>query len=145
MNQKPSCQENIISECDRKQKKQERYEFWIEQGKVLARFGCYQKALFSIDQALGLKPGSHQGWIFRGNILLYLERYEAALTSFQQALKIQPQHQAALFYCSVALYYLGQHTEAYLTYKKAVDQGQQPILRKLNQLFQGGFSIFRDS
>ncbi len=121
--------------------REELYQICLEKAKILARFGCYQKALLSIDQAIGLRPGSHQAWIFRGNMLLYLEQYEAALTSFKQALKIQPRHQAAVFFCSVALYHLGQQTEAYLTYQKALELGQQPIWKKLNQIFK--HSLFR--
>jgi tetratricopeptide (TPR) repeat protein len=123
---------------------EEQYQLYLEKAKILARFGCYQQSLISIDQAIGLRPGSHQAWIFRGNMLLYLERYEAALTSFQQAIKIQPDHQAALFLCSVALYHLGQQKEAYLIYQKALEAGQQPIWKKLTQVFNSNLFRFHE-
>jgi|GEM_PF-6534501 tetratricopeptide (TPR) repeat protein len=120
------------------------YQLHLEKAKILARFGCYQQALISIDQAIGLRPGSHPAWIFRGNMLLYLERYEAALTSFQQAIKIQPHHQGALFLCSVALYHLGQQKEAYLMYQQALAAGQQPIWKKLTQIFNSNLFRFHE-
>ena len=132
-------QEQFENETEKR--REELYQFDLGKAKILARFGCYKKALLSIDQAIALRPGSDQAWIFRGNMLLYLDKYEAALTSFQQALKIQPRHQAALFFCSVALYYLGQNTEAYLTYQKALELGQKPLWKKLNQIF--NHSLFR--
>ncbi len=120
---------------------EEQYQLHLETAKVLARFGCYQKALLSIDRAIGLRPSRHQAWIFRGNMLLYLDLYEAALTSFQQATKIQPNHQAALFFCSVALYHLGQQKQAYLMYKRALEAGPQPIWKKLTHIF--NYNLFR--
>lgn len=123
---------------------EEQYQLYLEKAKVSARFGCYQQALISIDQAIGLRPGSHPAWIFRGNMLLYLELYEAALTSFQQAIKIQPHHQAALFLCSVALYHLGQQKEAYLMYQQALEAGQQPIWKKLTQVFNSNLFLFHE-
>lgn len=119
---------------------EEQYQLLIETAKILTRFGCYQKALVKVDQTISLRPGRPQVWIFRGHLLLYLKRYEAALTSFQQALKIQPHHQAALFFSSVALHHLGQQKEAYLMYQKALAVGQQPIFKKLTQIF--NFNLF---
>ncbi|MGB3535176.1 MAG: tetratricopeptide repeat protein [Microcoleaceae cyanobacterium] len=120
---------------------EEQYQLHLETAKILARFGCYHKALLSINQAIIVQPGRTQTWIFRGNMLLYLERYEAALSSFQQALKIQPDHQAAVFFCSVAFYHLGQPRQAYLIYRQALEIGQQPKCQKLTQIF--NFDLFR--
>jgi tetratricopeptide (TPR) repeat protein len=127
--------EQNCSETKTEINQEEPYQLHLEVAKTMTRFGYYKKALFNVEKAIGLQPGRPQVWIFKGHLLLYLKRYEAALTSFQQAIKIQPNHQAALFFSSVALYHLGQQKEAYLMYQQALAVGQQPIWKKLTQIF----------
>ncbi|HAG84281.1 MAG TPA: hypothetical protein DCL61_24785 [Cyanobacteria bacterium UBA12227] len=110
-------------------------EYWYNQGDALFKLGCYQEALASFDQALGIQPNHYQTWILRGGVLSHLDCYQQALASFEQALALKPNDQTALLFKGVALHHLGYYEEAFSNYDQALGIERKSFWRTLIQKF----------
>jgi tetratricopeptide (TPR) repeat protein len=112
-------------------------EDWYIRGASLARLGCYEEALASIDEFLASEPSNEAAWIYRGGLLTHLDRYQEALTSFEQALEIQPDNRSACLFRGVALHHLGHYKKANACYNKALGIEQYSIWQKWIRMLKG--------
>jgi len=112
-------------------------EGWYVRGASLARLGCYEEALASIDEFLVSEASNAATWIYRGGLLTHLDRYKEALTSFEEALKIQPDDKSAWLFKGIALYHLGFYKEASACYNKVLGIEQYSIWQKWTRMLKG--------
>jgi tetratricopeptide (TPR) repeat protein len=112
-------------------------EGWFIQGSSLARSGCYEEALASIEEFLASEPSNEAAWIYRGGLLTHLDRYQEALISFEHALEIQPNNKSACLFRGVALHHLGYYRKAGACYSKALGIEQYSIWQKWTRMLKG--------
>lgn len=110
---------------------------WYIRGASLARLGCYEQALASVDEFLASEPSKEAVWIYRGGLLTHLDRYKEALTSFEEALKIKPDDKSAWLFKGIALYHLGFYKEASTCYNKVLGIQQHSIWQKWIRMLKG--------
>ena len=109
-------------------------EDWYVQGASLARSGCYEEALASIDQFLAIEPSNEAAWIYRGGLLTHLDRYQESVASFEQALKIQPNNKSACLFQGMALHHIGHYKKAYACYNKVLGIEPHSIWQKWTRM-----------
>jgi len=89
-----------------------RADLYFEQGLLFDTAGRYEEAIAAYDQALAIKPDTHEAFYNKGNALGSLGRYEEAIAAYDQALAIKPDDHAAFNNKGNALGNLGRYEEA---------------------------------
>ena len=84
-----------------------------------------ERALFSLNKALGLDPTQAEAWFNRGLVEGALEDHEAALESFNMALRYRPQYPKACFHRGNTLHALNRFQEALESYDQAIAQAPE--------------------
>ncbi|GAB1544843.1 hypothetical protein NUACC21_75190 [Scytonema sp. NUACC21] len=109
-------------------------DFWYKRGDICANLGCYQKALFSFEQALKLRPNCCRTLVSRSAVLIFLGRYAEALEDCNKALEFQPDDEETLVIRGAALHGLGHYKEAYASCERALGIERKSLGQKLVDL-----------
>lgn len=112
----------LLGKCTEEETNEEKEEaeVWLKKGCQQVDSGDYEGSIISSDQALKLKPNSHQAWYVRGDTMRNLECYEEAIASFDQALKFKPDDYLAWFQRGNILDKLERYQEAISSYNQAL-------------------------
>jgi CHAT domain-containing protein/tetratricopeptide (TPR) repeat protein len=96
------------------------YEDWFSHSVMLGKSRQFEKAIFSFDRAIDIKPNAHEAWGFRGDCLKELGSYEEAISSCDRAINISPDNYKAWYNRGVSLGNLGQFEEALNSHSRAI-------------------------
>jgi CHAT domain-containing protein/lipoprotein NlpI len=94
---------------------------WFNQGNALANSGQYEEAIASLNQAIKIKPDSHEALHDRGVVLSKLGKYEEAIISYDQAVEIKSDLYETWYDRGVVLGILGRYDEAIASYNRAIE------------------------
>jgi CHAT domain-containing protein/Tfp pilus assembly protein PilF len=94
---------------------------WFNQGNALANSGQYEEAIASLNQAIKIKPDSHEALHDRGVVLSKLGKYEEAIISYNQAVEIKSDLYETWYDRGVVLGILGRYDEAIASYNRAIE------------------------
>lgn len=93
---------------------------WNELGEAQAGQSQHEKALASLQRAVGMKPNYAEAWSNRSVTLWHLQKYDEALQSTQKALTLNPNYAQAWFNRATILTKKQQYIPALLAYDRAL-------------------------
>jgi tetratricopeptide (TPR) repeat protein len=92
-----------------------------DQAKQAYEGGQFEKALKSIDDAIGRSPEIATFHVQRGRILLEMHRLEASLNSFHQARELNPNNADAAYFSGIIFQRWQDNEKSYESYRAAMD------------------------
>ncbi len=107
--------------AEKHQNQTDKADLLFELGNLLVAGKEYEGAIASYDEALEIKPDSHEAWNNQGSALGKLEKYEEAIASYDRALEIKPDSHEAWNNRGSALDDLENYEKAIACYDRALE------------------------
>lgn len=94
---------------------------WCDRGKAQYFLKLYNRAIYSLNNAIELNNNNFFAWCYKGRALYKLKKYNESIQAFDKAIEIKPEDYSLWNFKGEALYNLEKFDEAICAYEKAIE------------------------